>query len=83
MYYTILMAYEPIITNNAQAKMRQWGVTKDELMAAFYSSMTESTKIPGATAGLARVGGYEIGAIYAKNGKGQWLIISCWKRRHF
>ncbi|MAG59853.1 hypothetical protein CMO96_03650 [Candidatus Woesebacteria bacterium] len=78
-----VMAYEPIVTNNAYTKMRQWGVTKNELMGAFYSSMKEQGKISGSTVGIARMGGYEIGAMYLKDSKGQWIIISCWKRKYY
>lgn len=72
------MAYEPIITNKAKEKMLQWQMTNEELMAAFNSSMTESTG--HSTVGIYRMNGYEVCAMYVRDPKGQWVIISCWKR---
>ena len=77
------MSYEPIITNRAQEKMKKWGVTKQELMAAFNSTQIEKGMAKNSTTGIYRYGNKEICATYLKDYKGQWKIISCWKRRHF
>lgn len=77
------MGYQPIITNNAQKKMLQHKISLSELLAAFNSSMIESGLIPGSTTGIYRTGKSEVCAVYLKDKKGQWKIISCWKRRHY
>lgn len=77
------MGYQPIITNKAQKNMIRDGISLGELMAAFNSSMVESGFAPGSTTGIYRTGKYEVGAMYLKDEKGQWKIISCWKRRHY
>ena len=75
------MATDPIITNHAQSKMREHNIYKDELLAAFRSNTWES-RGNRVYSGLARMGGYEIGCFYKKDPKGQWIIITCWKRKH-
>jgi len=76
------LGYEPIITDNAQRKMQEHNISKTEILAAFGSSMIEKGMVPGSVVGIARMGGYEICALYKKLDQGQYIIISCWKRPH-
>ncbi len=76
------MAYEPIITNRAQEKMKELNISKSELMAAFYSNMKEINNQTGLPVGIARIHGYEICAMHTKDKQGQHKIVSCWKRKH-
>lgn len=77
------MAYEPILTNLTLTRMDEQHITKAEVLAAFHSKNIESIAIPGAIQGITHRGKYVIGVIYKKNQRGQYIIITAWKRKRF
>ena len=65
--------------------MQTKGISREEVLMAFRSKNTESTNIPGAVQGIVHLPGRgkDVGAIYKKNDRGQWVIITCWSRKRY
>jgi hypothetical protein len=74
------MGYEPVFTNKAMAVMRSQHISREEVLTAFHSNNLESVRIPGAVQGIATLRTSIVGCIYKKNQRGQYVIITCWKR---
>ena len=77
------MAAEDFFTNRAQAKMREYGLSKSDVVMALSSSDYRESNVPGTEHKVTYIKskGLMVGVIYKGAPGGRRVIISCWGRK--
>ena len=71
-----------IATNNALAKMAQYGLSQSGVMDAFNRpDRIEWSKTPNCKNYIRNYKDYEIGVVARQKNDGTWIIVSCWYRK--